>query len=586
MPAPIDRRQLLRSSAALALGSVASPVLSQEVPPATPSGIDKTALAHAETLVGIELSDAERELALDGLRGQRESYEALRGIELPNAVAPALRFDPLPPGTAPPRGQSHFQPVPPRAVERPASDDELAFLGISELGALLRQGKVSSLELTRLYLARLRRWDPVLECVVTYTDERALAEAERADRDFAAGIDHGPLHGIPWGAKDLLAAAGAPTTWGSKAYESQSFPEDSTAVARLTRAGAVLVAKLSLGELAWGDVWFRGRTRNPWNPTQGSSGSSAGSASAAAAGLVGFAVGSETWGSIVSPCTRCGATGLRPTFGRVSRHGAMALSWSMDKLGPIARSVADCALVFNFLYGPDGKDNTVVEAPFRWPPGVEVGKLKVGYLRAAFEAGPEEDDDPAEFAEARAFDLAALDVLRSLGFELIPIEAPAIPVAPLSFVLRAEAAAAFDELTRSNRDDLLVRQIANAWPNVFRHARFIPAVEYIQAQRVRTQLIEAMAQTMAKVDLYVVPSFGGNDLLRTNLTGHPAVVLPNGFRKDGTPTSLTFVGRLYEEGTLLAVAQRYQDATTFHHRHPDLEAAKRKREEEAKPAGG
>ncbi len=354
------------------------------------------------------------------------------------------------------------------------------------------------------------------------------------------------------------------TTWGAMPYKDRVIEEDATVVERLEEAGAVLVAKLTLGALAWGDVWYGGKTRNPWNYEQGSSGSSAGPASATAAGLVGFAIGSETWGSIVSPATRCGVTGLRPTFGRVSRHGAMALSWSMDKLGPICRSVEDCALVLDAIYGPDGKDLSVVDVPFTWNADLDVKRLRIAYVKSAFEREREEQE------EWKSFDETMLDVLKSMGLDLVPMELPDMPISALSFILSAEAGAAFDELTRSNRDDELVRQIENAWPNVFRQSRFIPAVEYINANRVRTQAMQAMSEIMEDIDVYVTPSFGGGNLLLTNLTGHPCVVLPNGFRSDGTPTSITFMGTLFGEAETLAVAKAYQDATDFHLKHPTL----------------
>jgi Asp-tRNA(Asn)/Glu-tRNA(Gln) amidotransferase A subunit family amidase len=323
-----------------------------------------------------------------------------------------------------------------------------------------------------------------------------------------------------------------------------------------------------VGELAWGDVWFGGMTRNPWKPDQGSSGSSAGSAAATAAGLVGFALGTETLGSIVSPSTRCGTTGLRPTFGRVSRHGAMALAWSMDKIGVLARSVEDCAAVFDVIRGTDGHDESVIDAPFEWNPGRAPKELKIGYVKAAFDEKPTEGRE-----EEKAHDLAALESLRAHGIDLIPIVLPGspdLPVSALSLILTAEAAAAFDDLTRSGKDDLLLRQLEEAWPNVFRQGQTIPAVSYIQANRVRTLLKREMAKLMSTVDVYATPTFGGDGLLLTNLTGNPAVVLPNGFRKDGTPTSLTFVGRLFGEADLLAVAKAYQDATGFHLKHPEL----------------
>jgi Asp-tRNA(Asn)/Glu-tRNA(Gln) amidotransferase A subunit family amidase len=350
--------------------------------------------------------------------------------------------------------------------------------------------------------------------------------------------------------------------------------EDAAVVQRLDEAGAVLVAKLTLGALAWGDVWYGEKTRNPWNTEQGSSGSSAGPGSATAAGLVGFSIGSETWGSIVSPSTRCGVSGLRPTFGRVSRAGAMALSWSMDKLGPMCRSVEDCALVFEAIHGADGVDPTAVDHPFVWDSDLDIRSLRVGYLKSAFERELEFDDEDAEEDRRRArewhaLDLETLKILESLGVELIPMELPDLPVGALSFILSAEAGAAFDELTRSGRDDQLVRQIEDAWPNVFRQSRTIPAVEYIQANRARTLVMREMERILEGLDCWVTPSFGGSNLLLTNLTGHPTVVLPNGFRSDGTPTSVTFNGRLFGEHQILALARAYQEATGFHRRHPE-----------------
>lgn len=408
-------------------------------------------------------------------------------------------------------------------------------------------------------LDRLRRHDPVLSCVVNLTEDRALEQAREADREIAAGRWRGPLHGIPWGAKDLLAVPGYPTTWGSPIYKDQVLAETATVVERLDRAGAVLVAKLSLGELAQGDVWHGGTTRNPWNPEQGSSGSSAGPASATAAGLVPFTIGSETLGSIISPSTRCGVTGLRPTFGAVSRHGAMALSWSMDKLGPICRTAEDCALVYDAIRGPDGRDRTVRGAPFSWDPERPLGTIRVGTLDAAL----------SQERAGKPFDDATLAVIREWGIPVVPVVGPAdLPVNSLRIILTAEAAAAFDELTREDLDDRMVRQQRGAWPNSFRAARFISAVDYIQANRVRTLLMERMDEALRDVDVLVAPTSGGNMLLVTNLTGHPAVVLPNGFTAQGTPVSITFIGKPFGEAALLRVAMAYQDATDFHRRHP------------------
>jgi Asp-tRNA(Asn)/Glu-tRNA(Gln) amidotransferase A subunit family amidase len=542
--------------------------------------IDEAMISQAEWIAGIQLSDEERQLMLEGMDELIADFERIRAVEIDNGVPPALLFAPqaLSPATgdAP---ASHVRVSESSAPALPGDDEALAFLPVSELSALIRSRQVSSTELTELYLDRLERFDERLECVITLTRELALEQARRADQDLAAGIYRGPLHGIPWGAKDLLSVPSYRTTWGAKPFENQVRPDQATVVSRLAGAGAVLVAKLSLGALAWGDVWFGGKTRNPWNTEQGSSGSSAGSSAATAAGLVGFAVGSETWGSIVSPCTRCGATGLRPTFGRVSRHGAMALSWSMDKLGPIARSVEDCALVFDAIHGPDWLDPTVVEMSFGWPLGRDLRTLRVGYLPELFERdraeGVEDPSDREMLEEWQRFDQRTLTTLKEMGLTLEPIQLPKdLPVESLSFILTAEAATAFDDLTRSGKDDQLVRQVANAWPNVFRQGQFIPAVEYLRANRIRWQVMREMEEALGRVDLYVCPSFGGDNLLLTNLTGHPAVVLPNGFRSsDGTPTSITFNGRLYRETELLAVAHAYQQSTDYHLQRPPLQAA-------------
>ncbi len=525
--------------------------------------ITKETIQCAEQIAGLRFTDAERELMVEGVNELLGNYEKLRTVHLENSVPPALQFNPIVPGMTFSRRRRPFKMSKVNIPDIPSRREELAFWPVVHLSRLIKSRKVSSVELTEMYLDRLKRYDPQLQCVVTLTEELAMQQARRADEELARGRYRGPLHGIPWGAKDLLATKGYRTTWGAMPYKDQVINEDATVVKRLEQAGAVLVAKLTLGALAWGDVWFGGKTKNPWNLKQGSSGSSAGPGAATAAGLVGFSIGSETWGSIISPSTRCGVTGLRPTFGRVSRYGAMALSWSMDKLGPMCRSVEDCAVVFNAIYGPDGKDLTVVDLPFNWDPHLDIRQLRIGYLKSEFERDRKDE-------EWKAHDQATLETLRQMGLKLIPIALPDYPIEALSFILNAEAAAAFDELTRSNRDDLLVRQIKNAWPNVFRQSRTIPAVEYIQANRVRTLVMRAMAEVMSQVDVYVAPSFGGHNLLLTNLTGHPAVVLPNGFRKDGTPTSITFIGKLYGEAELLAVAKAYQDATDFHLKHPPL----------------
>jgi Asp-tRNA(Asn)/Glu-tRNA(Gln) amidotransferase A subunit family amidase len=568
----LNRRKFSAYLAGFGVAGTALPKLLWAEAEAT-GGVTREALIGAEQIAGLEFTDDERELMLAGLEELREDYERLREVPLDNSVSPALLFDPVLPGMKIPPAPPTRRASRPRLENRPAEDSELAFLPVTEIGNLLRIGAISSEELTTLYIDRLKRFDPELHCVITLTEERAMAQARRADRELASGIWKGPLHGVPWGAKDLLAVSGYPTTWGAAPFKDQVIDEDATVVRRLDEAGAVLVAKLTLGALAWGDVWFGEMTRNPWNTEQGSSGSSAGPGSATAAGLVGFSIGSETWGSIVSPATRCGVSGLRPTFGRVSRAGAMALSWSMDKLGPICRSVEDCALVLEAIHGADNLDPSAVVQPFVWDSDLDIRSLRVGYLKSAFEKEPEfEDQDTVEdrkrAREWHALDLGTLTILESLGVELIPIELPDLPVNSLSFILSAEAGAAFDELTRSGRDDELVRQIENAWPNVFRQSRTIPAVEYIQANRVRTLVMREMERILDGLDCWVSPSFGGSNLLLTNLTGHPTVVVPNGFRSDGTPTSVTFNGRLFGESQILALALIYQEATGFHRRHP------------------
>jgi Asp-tRNA(Asn)/Glu-tRNA(Gln) amidotransferase A subunit family amidase len=565
-PHAFDRRAFMAYCSGLGLGATLFPgalwVRLQDA-----KAITKDLLDEAEKVAGLEFTEAERDLMLEDLNDNLEGYQRLRAIGIGNEVRPALSFDPGVPESALPRDRRPLVASRPANVRRPATLEALAFRPVTELAELVRTRQVTAAELTRMYLARLKRHGPALECVIALTEERALRQAADADREIAAGRYRGPLHGIPWGAKDLLAVRDYPTTWGAKPFETQRIDEDATVVQRLDAAGAVLVAKLTLGALAWGDVWFGGTTKNPWNLEQGSSGSSAGPASATVAGLVAFSIGSETLGSIVSPSTRCGATGLRPTFGWVSRAGAMALSWSMDKLGPIGRTVEDCALVMAAIHGPDGRDPTVRDAAFAWDGTAGIGGIRVGYLASAFER--ERGDNGAEW---RAFDLRALDTMRRLVPDLTPVELPdrdTYPPDAMGFILSVEAAAAFDELTRSNRDDLMVRQVRNAWPNVFRAARLVPAVEYINANRLRTMLMRAMDDALANVDVVITPSYAPRVLQYTNLTGHPAVVLPNGFRaEDGTPTSISFIGRLFTDAKVLAVAKAWQEATDFHTKHP------------------
>jgi Asp-tRNA(Asn)/Glu-tRNA(Gln) amidotransferase A subunit family amidase len=586
-----------------------------ELPKITPALLDQAAM-----LAGVgPFTDEQKKMMLDGLNEQRGDYEKIRALKLPNSVPPAYVFHPQPAAAA--KAAPRIEAEKPRSaawtphaqVHAPGRIEDLAFASISELASLLLARQITSAALTNMYLARLKRYDSKLHFVITLTEERALAQAKAADAEIAAGKYRGPLHGIPWGAKDLLAVKGYPTTWGAGGFEHQSFDEDATVVERLDAAGAVMVAKFTLGALAMGDKWFGGRTRNPWNSEQGSSGSSAGSASAVAAGCVAFAIGSETLGSISSPSTRCGDTGLRPTFGLVPRTGAMALSWTMDKLGPIARCVEDCALVLEAIHGPDGKDASVYPAEFRWERGLDWKKLRIGYLKSEFdtltplkltEARADEtaeekkkrDDHNVELQAGRArreydrrYEQAGLDKLRGMGVNLIPVELPNLPYGAMVPLLTAEAAAAFDDLTMTGRDRLLTEQGIEDWPNAFRVARLYPAVEYIQANRARTLAIRKVSELFEKVDIIVTPTTD-TQLIATNLTGHPALILPNGLRGDdaprppkiddgdhddiggpGTPVSLTFLAAHYQEAKLAAFANAYQQATGFHKLHPKLD---------------
>ena len=568
-----SRRRFLSSAARLSVASAFLPALAYELA-AAGGEITKGSVSDAATVLGLQFDDAQREMMLDDLKGRLKAYDAIHDLHLANSVAPALDFNPVVPGMK--FDMTHHPMRMSRApeIETPKNIEDVAFFSVRQLSELIRRKKVSSAALTDMYLERLKRYDPQLKFLISLTADRAQAQAKQADADLARGKYRGPLHGLPCGAKDLLATKGYKTTWGAGGFEDQTIDDDATVVKRLDAAGAVLIAKLTLGALAQGDVWYGGMTRNPWKTDQGSSGSSAGPASATAAGCVAFSIGSETLGSIASPSTRCGCTGLRPTFGRVPRTGAMALSWSMDKLGPICRTVEDCALVLNAIYGPDDADRTVHDIPFNWDATLDIKKLRIGYVKDDFEHKPQPDEKPDQTQrrlEAKKFDDAALDVLRhKMGIDLLEIELPKLPFNAMRPILIAEASAAFDELTRTGRDKLLTAQSANDWPNTFRAGRFIPAVEYVNANRARMLGMQAMADLFKKVDVIAVPTFSGQ-LTMTNLTGHPALILPNGFREtDGTPVSLTFLANLFAEDKLLAVARAYQDATSFHLKHPKL----------------
>lgn len=518
-------------------------------------------IKEAEKIIGMEFTDAQADSMVDNLNQFKKSYGDLRKLNMPNSVVPALNFNPVPVGFVNPDKKNGFKLGDMEKVTLPANRDDLAFYTIRQLASLIRTKQISSVELTKFFLDRLKRYNGKLLNVITFTEEHALKKAAEADARIAAGNYLGVLDGIPFGAKDLLAQKEYKTTFGAVPYKDQQLDVDATVITKLENAGAILIAKTTLGELAQGDVWFGGKTKNPWDITRGSSGSSAGSASAVSAGCLPFAIGSETLGSIVSPATECGDSGLRPSPGRVSKYGAMALSWSMDKLGPIARSVEDAAIVFNAIQGTDPNDLSTIAAPFNYDGSVKSLKgYKIGYQKRNFDGK----------YDNHVSDSLTLAKLKELGAELIPIEYPEMPIGSMTFLLDAEAGAAFQELVLSHKDDEMVLQNKSAWPNTFRSAQFIPAVEYIQANRARTLLIQAWYNKLKGLDLYITPTWSRN-LSMTNLTGNPCVVLPNGFNAQGRPTSITFMGQLFGEGKLLQAAKIYQEATDFNKKHPKLD---------------
>ncbi|MDP9171239.1 MAG: amidase, partial [Acidobacteriota bacterium] len=474
-----SRRTWLQLLPALA----ALPALEAQTTPAPPAvqapgpRITKDMVVQALAGMGLQFTDAHIDMMLPAVNRQFNQFETLRKLDIPLDTPPAISFSPVFDGFKLPTGRSSFRRGRAPALLRFTNPDELAFLTATQLGALVAARRITSVALTKMYLDRLKTYGPKLNCVITLTDDLALDQAREADANLRRGRRHSPLHGVPYGAKDLFDTRGILTSWGAQPYQNRVPDSDATVIEKLRAAGAVLVAKLSMGALAQGGLWFGGMTKTPWNYEQSSSGSSAGSASATAAGLVGFAIGTETLGSIVSPSTRCGVAGVRPTFGRVSRHGAMALSWSMDKIGPICRSIADCAEVLRIIAGPDGKDLSVIEAPLRWDARRSVKTMKVGYLAADFTAKNE---------KIRPVYDAALNDLRRAGVKLEPLTLPEYPLQAINIVLDAEAAAAFDDLTRGGGIDSLTGQEPSDWPNQFRTARLIPAVEYIRAQRART----------------------------------------------------------------------------------------------------
>ena len=576
----VSRRGFMAGFTRLGLGATLLPgVLWAQMSAASTQTVTVAMLKDAARLSGLEFSDEECELILESVNGNLNRIVALHAVEIPNNVAPPFYFSPLTPGMKVSREARPFRASKPRGVKRPANLEDAAFWSVSELAELIRTRTVTSTELTQMYLARLHRHNDKLNCVVTFLDDYALAQAKQADAQIAAGRYTGPLHGIPWGAKDIMALPGYKTTWGSGAYKDQVLDETATVIELLNGAGAVLIAKLTTGELAGGDQWFGGRTNNPWNLEQGSSGSSAGSASATAAGCVAFALGTETGGSILSPAGRCGATGLRPTFGRVSRYGVMALSWTQDRIGPICRAVEDCALVMSVIARPDGRDLSVADIPFNWDAGLDPRTLKVGYLAGAF---ADADRDP----EWASNDAATIAKLEELGFDLVSVEVPDFPTDLLR--LSVESAVFHDGLLRSGRYKEMTNKSRG---ERMRSARLIPAVEYLQSQRLRAMMMQALANATASVDVYLTPSTHGSprregdrdsatpELLTqrhsqmANLACYPAVALPTGFVANGAPTSVSFMAQPYREAELLAVAKAYQEATGFHRMQPPQFAA-------------
>jgi len=533
-------------------------------PPVGPE-VSPVTFGEAEKLMQVEMTAADRAMAASNWRMQMAPlYERRTGpkkIELEAALAPASQWNPYLPGMKLEVKTDSFVRSADVGAPLPASDDAIAFAPVWQLSRWIESKKITSERLTEIYLKRLERFDPKLHCMITLTRDHALAQARAADKEIAAGRYRGPLHGIPWGAKDLLDTAGIPTTYGAEPYRNRVPKDDGAVTKRLNDAGAVLVAKLSLGALALNDVWFGGQTMNPWLLEEGSSGSSAGPGAAVAAGLVGFAIGSETGGSIVSPSMRCGVNGLRPTYGRVPRTGAMTLCWSLDKLGPMARGVEDTLLVLEAISGPDAGDVATVPSTLSFDAGASVKGLRVGYFPQWMKEAP-----------ATVVDRAALEAVKKLGMTPVEVTIPDWPYDSLNLILFAEAGAAFEELTLSHKVDELKAQVPDAWPNVFRQSRFLSAVDFVQADRLRRKVAEEMGRVFSEVDLLLVPSLRDEILVITNCTGHPSLTLRAGFvevseaRSDWAPDpkhplpkfspprrvphGVTLIGRLFDEGTI------------------------------------
>jgi len=523
--------------------------------------VSKAQIQSAEKMFALSFSDAKRDSMLSILAGKINTYTYIHNKELTNSVAFPLWYNPVLPGMQVPKYQKPVLFNTPTNISIPKEKEQLAFYSITELASLIKNKKISSEELTRFYLARLKKYAPVLHCVIELTEEIALKQARKADAELARGIYRGPLHGIPYGIKDLFAVEGTHTTWGTPPYRNQVIHQTAFVAAQLEKAGAVLVAKLSLGELAMDDIWFGGLTRNPWDTSKGSGGSSAGSASATAAGLVAFAIGTETYGSIVDPSMRCGTTGLRPTYGSIAKTGAMALAWTSDKIGPICRSAEDAAIVFKYIHGADKTDRSSIDFAFNYTNINTISKLRIAYIRNYIDSLPENSTEKE-----------TLRTLRKMGAKLTPISFPDSLHGDeiLSLIIGVESAAAFDPLTRANKDDEMVQQNKDRWPNTFRTSRFVPAVEYINACRLRYQIMERMSPFIDSFDIIIAPPETGDQLAITNLTGNPSITLPNGFLENGMPASISFIGRHFGEATLLAFTKAYQEKTGYHLKHPEL----------------
>ncbi len=587
MPALINRRGFVAACAALGVPADFSHRLWAEIAPDAPDDapvvldpITKEQIAAAENVLGLSWRDKDREMMLPTLQRALAGYSALHAVPLPNSVPPAFYFDPVPVGKTP-KGQPKAAPHAPRpmsAVKRPETESDWAYAGVATLSRLIHSRAVTSRQLVERSLARIEKYTPELLCVITPTRERALAQADRLDAEAKAGKFRGPLHGIPYGVKDLFAVPGYPTTWGSPIYKDQVLDVTAAVVEKLDAAGAVCVAKTSLGEFAQNDGWFGGQTKNPWNTTQGSSGSSAGSASGVSAGLYPFAIGTETQGSIISPSTVCGVSGLRPTYGRVSRYGGMALSWTMDKAGPIARSAEDLALVFAAIHGHDPRDPSTRDMPFDFDPTLPLSKIRIGVtqnmltppdtaaMSAAAAANPGRGGRGGGAAAAMAnyqANKVVLDALAKQGAKFIPVTWPTEPSGQtMGQILNVEAGAAFAAITRDNTVDQVLIQAQ--WPNTFRAATFVSAVDYVLANRARTLLIQKYDEFFRDVDVVV----GGGNLQATNLTGNPQIVVPLSVSETQRNTGISFVGALYREDLLLRLAHAWQTASDVHLKRP------------------